>query len=230
MAKEGKHPEKALTAIKIRNLSKAGRYADGNGLYLVVDPSGAKRWLLRTVVQGRRRDIGLGGLSLVSLAEAREKALSYRKLAREGGNPLAEKRRDAVVIPTFAEAAQHVFDEHQPSWKNGKHAAQWMNTLRQYAAKRELPRIIGATRASHPIALPQPAEDRFMFATGVECSYPTLEGGRWRALQSLRPVLRLSPRRLAPVTTISNSMDTMLTDWSHTTIVARGCWYRGGRR
>ncbi|WP_040573339.1 tyrosine-type recombinase/integrase [Methylocystis rosea] len=133
MPKQGKHPEKALSALKIRSLREPGRYADGNGLYLVVDPSGAKRWMLRTVVQGRRRDIGLGGTSLVSLAEAREKALSYRKRAREGGDPLAEKRRVEAKPPTFSEAAGRVFDEHFPSWKNSKHASQWMNTLRQYA-------------------------------------------------------------------------------------------------
>ncbi|WP_292532181.1 site-specific integrase [Methylocystis sp.] len=133
MPKRGRHPEKALTAFKVRSLKEPGRYADGNGLYLVVDPSGAKRWMLRTVVQGRRRDIGLGGISLVSLAEAREKALSYRKRAREGGDPLAERRRVEAKAPTFSEAARRVFDEHLPSWKNSKHAAQWMNTLRQYA-------------------------------------------------------------------------------------------------
>jgi hypothetical protein len=133
MPKRGKHPEKALSALKIRSLKEPGRYADGNGLYLVVDPSGAKRWMLRTVVQGRRRDIGLGGTSLVSLAEAQEKALSYRKRAREGGDPLAERRRVEAKAPTFSEAARRVFDEHFPSWKNVKHASQWMNTLRQYA-------------------------------------------------------------------------------------------------
>jgi integrase len=133
MPKRGKHPERALTALKIRALKEPGRYADGNGLYLVVDPSGAKRWMLRTVVQGRRRDIGLGGTSLVSLAEAREKALSYRKRAREGGDPLAERRRVEAKSPTFSEAARRVFGEHLPSWKNSKHASQWMNTLQQYA-------------------------------------------------------------------------------------------------
>ena len=55
-----RHPDKALTGLQVRIFSKPGRYADGNGLYLVVDKSGARRWLLRLVVQGRRRDIGLG--------------------------------------------------------------------------------------------------------------------------------------------------------------------------
>jgi integrase len=132
MVKQGKHPEKALTAVAVRQKSQPGRYADGNGLYLVVDPSLAKRWVLRTVVNGLRRDIGLGGLSLVSLAEAREQALQLRKLARSGGDPLAERRKAKVVVPTFAEAAELVYAEHKPGWKNQKHAAQWINTLRTY--------------------------------------------------------------------------------------------------
>lgn len=133
LKKQGKHPEKSLTALKVKSLSAPGRYADGNGLYLVVDPSGAKRWLLRTVIQGKRTDIGLGGLSVVSLAEARELALSYRKVARQGGDPLAEKRAKTRVIPTFKAAAETVHAEHKATWKNAKHAQQWINTLTVYA-------------------------------------------------------------------------------------------------
>ena len=133
MGGQGKHPEKALTTVQVRALKTSGCYADGHGLYLVVDPSGAKRWLLRIVVQGRRRDIGLGGAGLVTLAEAREKALAYRKLAREGGDPLAERRKAQATIPTFTEAAELVHAEHKPTWRNPKHAAQWRTTLQTYA-------------------------------------------------------------------------------------------------
>ncbi|MCC0056779.1 MAG: integrase arm-type DNA-binding domain-containing protein [Rhodobiaceae bacterium] len=129
----GRHPEKALTAVAVKALTKPGRYADGNGLYLVVDPSGAKRWLLRTVVRGRRRDIGLGSCRLVSLAEARDKALAMRKVAREGGDPLAERRKNSETPPTFAEAAKLVHDQHKGAWKNSKHASQWITTLETYA-------------------------------------------------------------------------------------------------
>jgi hypothetical protein len=128
-----RHPEKALSAVRVKSLAKPGRYADGNGLYLVVDPSGAKRWVLRTVVQGTRRDIGLGGLRLVSLAEARDRAAAYRRLARDGGDPLAEKRKGAVSVPTFAEAAKQVHAQHRKGWKNDKHAAQWISSLSGYA-------------------------------------------------------------------------------------------------
>ncbi|MFY9629328.1 MAG: Arm DNA-binding domain-containing protein, partial [Methylocystis sp.] len=93
MKSKGKHPHNALTSVKVRQSPDQGRYADGNGLYLVVDPSGAKRWLLRTIIHGRRGDMGLGGVQLVPLAEAREKAQHYRKIAREGGTPLWKSGR-----------------------------------------------------------------------------------------------------------------------------------------
>jgi hypothetical protein len=87
---KGAHPDKKLTAVFVKKASP-GRHADGGGLYLVVDPSGARRWLLRIVAQGKRRDIGLGGVQTVSLADAREKARHLRAIARDGGNPLAER-------------------------------------------------------------------------------------------------------------------------------------------
>lgn len=133
MKPTGRHPEKALTPARIRTLSKPGRYADGNGLYLIVDSSGSKQWMLRTVVHGRRREIGLGGLKLVSLAEARDKATQYRKLARDGGDPLAERRRTQTIIPSFEEAARTVHEEHSGAWKNAKHSAQWISSLSEYA-------------------------------------------------------------------------------------------------
>src|SRR5437588_2475359 len=117
MKPRGRHPDKALTATRIRALKEPGRYADGNALYLVVDPSGAKRWVLRTVVHGRRRDIGLGGFRLVPLSEAREKALVYRKLAREGGNPVDVRRRGNAVTPIFADAARSALAQHRGAWR-----------------------------------------------------------------------------------------------------------------
>lgn len=134
MAKrQGKHPDKDLNPARIRAISEPGRYPDGNGLYLVVDPSGAKRWMLRTMINGKRRDMGLGGLSLVPLAEARELASQYRRIARDGGDPIADRQKSKVVVPNFADAARQVHAEYRDSWKNKKHAAQWISTLEQYA-------------------------------------------------------------------------------------------------
>ncbi len=86
------HPREALTEVFVRFVRVPGLYADGRGLYLKVDGTGAKRWILRTMIQGKRRDMGLGSLSVIPLAKARQKAELYRKIAREGGDPIAVRR------------------------------------------------------------------------------------------------------------------------------------------
>ena len=131
---KGRHPYKALSAAFIRT-ALPGRHADGNGLYLYVQPSGTRSWIQRLVIRGRRRELGLGSVALVSLAEAREKARANRKLAREGGDPLAEKRR-AKGVPSFAEAAAKVIERKKAGWRNPRQAAQWMGSLRRYAFPR----------------------------------------------------------------------------------------------
>ena len=131
---KGRHPYKALSAAFIR-MAPPGRHADGNGLYLYVQPSGTRSWIQRLVIRGRRRELGLGSVALVTLAEAREKARANRKLAREGGDPLAEKRR-AKGVPSFAEAAAKVIERKKASWRNPRQAAQWMGSLRRYAFPR----------------------------------------------------------------------------------------------
>lgn len=85
--KSGKHPDKALSAAFVRTVTKAGKYTDGQGLFLKVDPSGARRWVQRIAIRGKRTEMGIGPASLVGLAEAREIALANRKLARQGGGP-----------------------------------------------------------------------------------------------------------------------------------------------
>ncbi len=91
MKRKGRHPSEALSGDFVHFVQAPGIYADGNGLYLRVDASGSKRWVLRTVVQARRRDIGLGGFSYTSLVEARARARVLRTIAREGGDPLLAK-------------------------------------------------------------------------------------------------------------------------------------------
>ena len=130
----GRHPSNAVSAAFLRS-APPGRYADGNGLYLFVQPSGTRSWIQRLVVRGRRRELGLGSLALVSLAEAREKALVNRKLAREGGDPLAEKRR-TEGIPSFAEAASRVLEQKRDGWRGRRHHREWMSSLRRFAFPR----------------------------------------------------------------------------------------------
>ena len=126
-----------LTKKLVENLGP-GRHGDGGGLYLVVDPSGARRWIVRVTVKGQknrrgkpfRTDYGLGGADVVTLNMARERALEYRRMARQGLNPRYNMKQD---IPSFEEFAQQVHIERLPTWKNAKHGQQWINTLRDYA-------------------------------------------------------------------------------------------------
>lgn len=127
----GRHPDKALSAVAVRN-APPGRYADGNGLYLQVDESGARRWIQRIAILGRRRELGLGSARLVTLAEAREVALENRRVARSGGDPLAERRKANLIVPDFTTSARACHEESKPGWKNQKHATQWLTTLENY--------------------------------------------------------------------------------------------------
>ena len=129
------HPENALTPAFVRNVSRSGRYCDGQGLYLDVRPSGSRGWIQRLVIRGRRSELGLGGFPLVSLKEAREKAFANRKLAREGGDPLSEKHR-AESTPTFAEATRQVWNQLRPGWRSREHAQLWLGSLERYAIPR----------------------------------------------------------------------------------------------
>src|SRR4051812_39939027 len=98
----------ALSAAFVRQHKSAGRYGDGNGLYLVVDPSGASRWVLRVMYRGHRRDVGLGGTSTVTLAEARHEAHELRRLAKAGQDPLAARRALREGVASFEECARTV--------------------------------------------------------------------------------------------------------------------------
>lgn len=123
-----------LTAAKIKSLSNPGLYGDGGTLYLNVAPGGSKSWIQRITINGKRRDIGLGGYPLVSLAEARDEAFQNRKLARGGGDPLAAKRR--VRMPTFREAAKRTFEANRPRWRSAKVEKTWMQQLERHAFRR----------------------------------------------------------------------------------------------
>ena len=93
--------------------------------------------MLRTSIDGRRREIGLGGFPAVSLAQARDRAAGHRLAIAEGRDPVLEKRRDAA--PTFARAAETVHALNRPRWRSAKHADDWWATLARHA----LPKLGG---------------------------------------------------------------------------------------
>ena len=123
-----------LTVKKVRAINQPGLYGDGNTLYLRVAPGGSKQWVQRLTIHGKRRDIGLGGCSWVTLAEARDAAYANRRMARRGGDPLAVKHQHKV--PTFREAAQRTFEALRPRWRSEKVAVNWMQKLERHAMAR----------------------------------------------------------------------------------------------
>lgn len=141
-----------LTAAKVRNakpgFGPSGKpvkraYQDGDGLFLLVSPGGAKSWMLRMQADGKRRDIGLGAADIdnlgstafgkddsrhsdlplmlrksLSLAEAREKGAALRKLAKAGKDPKVERDRQRVKVPTFAEAVIETHNALMSGWSD----------------------------------------------------------------------------------------------------------------
>jgi len=121
-----------LTARKV-DTAKPGKYSDGGNLYLIVAPTGARKWVLRFTWRGRAKEMGLGGAAYVSLADARDKATDARRKVAQGLNPIDERERNGG-IPTFGQMADDVREALSAGFRNEKHKAQWKMTLDTYAA------------------------------------------------------------------------------------------------
>src|SRR5206468_1490693 len=119
----------ALSAIEIRN-AEPGRYADGNGLYLLVRSSTSRSWVLRTQVDGQRKDYGLGSANIVSPAKARAKAAEMRARIKERQSPRPDP--EPAAVPTFAEAALACHQALEAGWRNKRHRDSWLASLENH--------------------------------------------------------------------------------------------------
>tara|TARA_B100000315_G_C14210198_1_gene421677 strand:- start:19 stop:435 length:417 start_codon:yes stop_codon:yes gene_type:complete len=131
---------KRLSPRRVATETERGFHADGGGLYLQVSKFDTKSWVFRFTLNKRSREMGLGPLHTVSLADAREEALKCRKLVREGIDPIEQRKSirgqalaEAVKVMTFKACADKYISAHSAGWKNVKHATQWTNTLNTYA-------------------------------------------------------------------------------------------------
>jgi integrase len=158
---------KRLTALTVSRMAKPGRYGDGHGLWLQVSPAGTKSWLFRYQRHGQARQMGLGPIQTVSLADARLKALECRKLLLDGEDPIEAKRAErrgarteAARQVTFRACADKLITAHEAGWRNEKHRQQWRNTLDTYV---------------HPILgdLPVAAVDTGLVAKVLEAIWTT---------------------------------------------------------
>lgn len=129
-----------LSARKVETASP-GKHEDGGGLRLVVSGAGAKKWVLRYSVKGKRREMGLGSYPDIDLAQARQKAIKYRNMASNGSDPIEVRKIEEIKVPTFTQCAAQYIQAHRRGWKNYKHSRQWVSTLKTYARP-----IIGTKR------------------------------------------------------------------------------------
>lgn len=140
------HARNKLTALMVKSINAVGKHADGNGLFLQVtaNPKSGelrKSWLVRfTPMNGKVRETGIGGIDVVTLAEAREATLEIRKSAKSGTDVVVAKievrhevAKTRAASMTFAQCAEAYVKAHESGWKNEKHKAQWATTLKTYA-------------------------------------------------------------------------------------------------
>ena len=143
-----------LTVRKIETAKGPAKLIDEHGLYLRVSPRGAKMWIQRLTIRGKRTDNGIGHYPAMSLAEARTAAFERWKIAKAGGDP--REAGSGPATPTFGEAAEAVIAIHAPNWRNPKSGPQWRTSLQTYAYP-----IIGALPVSeitpgHVMAILEP--------------------------------------------------------------------------
>lgn len=159
-------PIHRLSAKAAQTLTKQGYHADGGGLYLLIGPTGAKSWVLRYQRAGRRREMGLGSFSVVTLAEARQSAVAQRKMLVAGDDPISTRRAARSAGASFGEAADAYIAAHRAGWKNDAQADQWTQSLKDYGPSRETP--IGEVDTSMVMACLRPIwEKKTVTATRV---------------------------------------------------------------
>lgn len=140
-----------LTARQVATLGE-GVHGDGDGLYLQVTASGARSWILRYQRHGKRREMGLGSATLYGLADARQRAVQYRRLLAEGLDPIAHRRAvQAASGRTWGQAVDDFIATHAPGWKSEAQADQWRQSLNAYGPDRALP--VGALDTAEVVRL-----------------------------------------------------------------------------
>lgn len=120
-----------LTALQVKN-AKPGRHADGRGLYLLVRPGGSRSWVLRTQVEGRRRDLGLGSTNKLSLSQARARAADLRTRLVTGQEVVSDKVAVEAPVPSFIEAAHTCHEAIKAGWANRRHSDSWLASLENH--------------------------------------------------------------------------------------------------
>lgn len=157
-------PKKAaeLGPLQVSRLKEPGAFAVGGvaGLMLKISDTGARSWILRAMVSGKRRDMGLGGYPDVTLAQARESARLARNEIKGGSDPIRD-RKAARSAGAAARAKEKTFDQcvsafmkaKSAEWKNAKHRAQWQSTLDTYVSPSCGPILVKDIETAHVMSV-----------------------------------------------------------------------------
>ena len=182
---------KQLTAAFVRTVTLPGKYGDQHGLIRRVSTSGSKQWIWRGTMRPKRRDLGLGGYPYRSLAEARQMAFEYRKLARSGGDPATLRRNTAA--PSFAEACEQAIEMRAPSWKDGgKSANNWRSTLGRFASPRLADMLVSEITSEDVLAVLLPVWTTRR-ATPIPPPAASPQGSSSKPSPCSSPCVRLKP-------------------------------------
>jgi Arm DNA-binding domain len=127
------------SAVKVAKITKPGMYSDGGGLYLQVNALGGKSWIFMFKIGAREREMGLGPVHTIGLADARQKAADCRRQRLDGIDPIEARRAErdkakleAAKSMTFKACAAAYIAAHKAGWRNAKHSGQWESTLKTY--------------------------------------------------------------------------------------------------
>lgn len=154
-----------LGALAVSRLRSPGVHFVGGvaGLAMQIEPTGSRSWILRYMIAGRRRDMGLGGFPDVTLAGAREQAREARSKIKSGVDPIEEGRKARSELKaqraknvTFKTCAEDYIEAHSPSWRNAKHRAQWGTSLEAYAYPHFGDLLVRDVEVSHILAALKP--------------------------------------------------------------------------
>ena len=201
---------KALSGSWVRRAMKPGAYTDGFGLTLRIDARGNKRWVQRITINRRQRNMGLGSWPRASLAEARRKALGNWRAAKDGRNPIAERRAEVHSevnarmpgLPTFEDVTRKVIALRRPTWSSEKHAAQWESSLATYVFPVIGHTLVDAVTSTDVLAILEPiwnakpeTAKRVRQRMGMVFDYAI--DSRWRMDNPAAAVTKVLPQRRA---------------------------------
>jgi len=180
-----------LTNAKIQKLNEPGRFGDGGNLWLQVSKWGTKSWVLRYWVNGKERNCGLGPIELVSLSDARQRALKIRRQLLDGNDPIDERRAARVAARlerakqvSFGKCALDYIAAHRPSWKSDRHHKQWLALEWQCKAIWTLP--VGSVDTEQVLSVLKPFwESRTITAVRIRARIEMVLG--YAAGRGLRP-------------------------------------------